>query len=91
VDNDTKAKIKQDSLIALGSSSKQIGTVAAQVVSAMASVELPVDQWHELIELLLGFMNQVNPNLRVATLQAIGFICEAIVCIVCDGFLLEPG
>lgn len=65
--------------MALGSTSKQVGTVAAQVVSAMASVELPVEQWPELIEVLLGFMNQTNPNLRVATLQAIGFICETIV------------
>ena len=81
MDNDTKAKIRQDALMALGSSSKQIGTVAAQVVSAMASVELPVEQWPELIEVLLEFMNQTSPLLRVATLQAIGFICETIVCI----------
>ena len=63
----------------LHSSIKAIGTVAAQVVQAIAIVELPHNQWPELIGLLLGFVNQDNINLRVATLQAIGFICESIV------------
>jgi len=49
-------------------------------VAAIATVELPNGQWPELVELLLSFMGQSNVNLRVATLQAIGFICESIVC-----------
>ena len=78
---ETRSKIKHDSLLALGSSSKQVGTVAAQLVAAIATVELPNGQWPELVELLLNFMGQSNVNLRVATLQAIGFICESIVCL----------
>lgn len=67
-------------MMALGSTNPKIGTVAAQVVSAIAAVELPHSQWSELIEILLGFVNnQSNTNMRVATLQAIGFICETIV------------
>ena len=66
--------------MALGSSNPKIGPVAAQVVAAIAAVELPHGQWSELIEILLGFVNnQTNTNMRVATLQAIGFICETIV------------
>ena len=76
---ETRSKIKHDSLLALGSSSKQVGTVAAQLVSAIATVELPNGQWPELVELLLSFMGQSNVGLRVATLQTIGFICESIV------------
>lgn len=49
-------------------------------MAAIATVELPNAQWPELVELLLSFMGQSNVNLRVATLQAIGFICESIVC-----------
>jgi importin subunit beta-1 len=65
----------------LGSASSKAGAFAAQVVSAIASVELPQGQWQDLIELLLGFINnqQGNTNLKIATLQAIGFICETIV------------
>ncbi|EMD35060.1 hypothetical protein CERSUDRAFT_116561 [Gelatoporia subvermispora B] len=79
LDNDTRSKVKQDALMALGSNQGKVGTVAAQVVAAVAAVELPQGQWGEVIEILLGFVNnQTNTNLRIATLQAIGFICETI-------------
>ena len=80
LDNDARNKVKQEALMALGSSNNKVGTVAAQVVSAIAAVELPQGQWLDIIEVLLGFVNNpANTNLRVATLQAIGFICETIV------------
>ncbi|KAJ7265535.1 armadillo-type protein [Mycena rebaudengoi] len=50
-----------------------------QAVAAIAAFELPLGQWGELIEMLLGFANtQANVNLRITTLQTIGFICESI-------------
>ncbi|KAI1790603.1 ARM repeat-containing protein [Ganoderma leucocontextum] len=79
LDDGTKIKVKQDAIMALASSSTKIGTVAAQFVSAIASVELPNGQWMDVVGLLLGFVSdQSNVNLRVATLQAIGFICESL-------------
>jgi importin subunit beta-1 len=65
----------------LGSASAKAGTFASQVVAAIAAVELPEGHWNDLIEILLGFVNgpQSSTNLKVATLQTIGFICEAIV------------
>jgi importin subunit beta-1 len=86
---DAKAKIKQDSLMTLGSPAQKAGAFASQVVAAIAAVELPQGQWPDLIEILLGFVNnQPDPNLKVATLQAIGYICETIVCI--SQFLRRP-
>ncbi|KAJ2914887.1 hypothetical protein MD484_g5519, partial [Candolleomyces efflorescens] len=77
--DDVKSKIKQDALLTLGSPSAKAGNFASQVVAAIAAVELPEGQWNDLIEVLLGFINsQQNTNLKVATLQTIGFICEAI-------------
>lgn len=73
-------KVKQDSLMALSSATPRAGSVAAQVVAAVAAVELPNNQWTEVIEILLRFMdNTENTNLRIATLQAIGYLCESIV------------
>lgn len=78
---DTRQKIKEASLITLASPQPRAGAVAAQVVSAIAAVELPVGQWPDLIEILLGFINTSDDtNLKIATLQAIGYICETIVC-----------
>jgi len=78
----TRDKIKRESLVSLGSPSAKAGGVAAQVVAAIAAVEIPHDQWPDLIGSLLGFVNnpQAATNLKIATLQAIGFICESIVC-----------
>ncbi|KAF8658436.1 hypothetical protein AX16_001987 [Volvariella volvacea WC 439] len=76
---DVKAKIKQEALITLGSAQQKAGTFAAQFVAAIAAVELSHAQWPDLIEILLGFVNnQANTNLKIATLQTIGFICETI-------------
>lgn len=80
LDTERKAKIKQDALMTLGSQSQKAGNFASQVVAAIAAVELPQGQWPDLIEILLGFVNnQANTNLKIATLQTIGFICETIV------------
>lgn len=68
----------------LGSPVPKAGNFASQVVAAIAAVELPVNQWGELIEMLLSFVNsQAATNVRVATLQTIGFICEVIVRLAC--------
>ncbi|KAL0952370.1 hypothetical protein HGRIS_006648 [Hohenbuehelia grisea] len=79
LDAETKNKIKEDSLTTLASPSLRAGTFSAQVVSAIAAVELPQGQWPNLIERLLAFVNHPSDtNLKIATLQAIGFICESI-------------
>ncbi|KIP03461.1 hypothetical protein PHLGIDRAFT_130117 [Phlebiopsis gigantea 11061_1 CR5-6] len=79
LDANTRNQIKAQALRALASTNSRVGQVAAQFVAAIAAVELPIGQWMDVIETLLGFMNeQANTPLRVATLQAIGYICESI-------------
>ncbi|EPQ30681.1 uncharacterized protein PFL1_01582 [Pseudozyma flocculosa PF-1] len=73
--NDVKAKV----LNSLGSQEHRAGTAAAQVVAAIAAIELPVGMWSELIsQLLQAVSDQGNLRLRQASLQAIGFTCEVI-------------
>ncbi|GJE92935.1 ARM repeat-containing protein [Phanerochaete sordida] len=79
LDAGVRTQIKQKALQALASPNSRVGQVGAQFVAAIAAVELPMGQWNDLIEILLGFMNdQANTPLRVATLQTIGYICESI-------------
>jgi len=67
-------------MLTLGSPTQKAGGVAAQVVAAIAAVELPVNEWQDLIETLLSFMGRTdNINLRISTLQTIGYTCESIV------------
>lgn len=77
---ESRTDIKSKVLNTLGSQEHRAGTAAAQVVSAIAAIELPVGLWNELISQLLSAMgDQGNLRLRQASLQAIGFTCEAIV------------
>jgi len=76
---DQKQKIKQDVVMTLASPQAKAGIFAAQVTAAVAAVEIPQGQWPELIDMLLGFVNQTNTNLKIATLQTIGYICEQVV------------
>lgn len=75
-----RGEIKEFVLRGLHSEQVKAGTVAAQSVAAIATVELPQGQWPDLIEILLRFVNTgTSVPLRQSTLSAIGFICEALV------------
>ncbi|ORY27809.1 importin beta-1 subunit (Karyopherin beta-1 subunit) [Naematelia encephala] len=71
--------LKHSILSTLGSPQHAAGGVAAQCVSAIAAIEVPVQRWPELIPNLLQFVgDQDNVGLRVNTLQAVGYVCEVI-------------
>lgn len=59
-----------------------VAGVAAQIVAKIALIELPQGQWLDLINALLGNMQnpQASPSLKKATLDTLGYICEEIVC-----------
>lgn len=76
---DSRDDIKQKVLSTLGSQEHRAGTAAAQVIAAIAAIDLPVGLWNELISQLLSAMGDAsNMRLRQAALQAIGFTCEGI-------------
>lgn len=55
-------------------------STAPQVVSAIAEIELPTNQWSELIPTLLdNVTNQESALQRQASLQTLGYICESTV------------
>jgi hypothetical protein len=75
-----RGEIKDFVLRGLHSEQVKAGAVAAQSVSAIATVELPQGQWPDLIEILLRFVNTgTSVPLRQSTLSAIGYICESLV------------
>lgn len=77
---DARAPLKHILLQTLASPVHKAAFVAAQCVAAVAAIELPVGQWPELIGQLLQFVsNEENTGLRIATLQAVGYVCEVIV------------
>lgn len=77
---DLKQTIKSNVLGCMGSNESRASTAAAQVIAAISSIEIPRNQWPELMGTLLENVTSTSSTdiLRQATLQCIGFICETI-------------
>ncbi|RKP07815.1 armadillo-type protein [Thamnocephalis sphaerospora] len=79
IDPNTRQQVKQTVLQTLATPNPSVGNNVAQVVAAIAAIELPQNQWPELIARLLeNVTSSDNAVLKRATLKAIGFVCENI-------------
>lgn len=61
----------------LSSTNSQAGQAAAQVVAAIGAIELPREQWPELMPTLVQNVSQGEAHQKQASLTTIGFICES--------------
>jgi len=76
---ETRARVKHDAMVTLGSPHPKAGTYAAQVISSIAAIEIPSELWPDLITQLLAFASdQGNVGLRMNSLTTIGQICEVV-------------
>ncbi|KAI9332514.1 armadillo-type protein [Obelidium mucronatum] len=78
MDLQVRGQIKEGLLATLSSPISLTGFAAAQVIAAIGAIELPQNQWPDLIAILVHNVKAVDNNTKEATLQAIGFICETI-------------
>ncbi|KAJ2724939.1 karyopherin Kap95 [Coemansia sp. Benny D115] len=78
LDDGARSQIKQGVLMTLSSDNRQSTTAAAQTIAAITAIELPQGQWLDIINILLQNISTTNTNLKIASLQTIGFICETI-------------
>ncbi|KAI1437018.1 armadillo-type protein [Xylaria sp. CBS 124048] len=76
-DTDTKNRVKALALQTLSSSNTQAGNAAAQVIASIASLELPRDQWPELMGTLVQSVSTGPPHQKQASLTCIGYICDS--------------
>ncbi|KAH8597724.1 armadillo-type protein [Bisporella sp. PMI_857] len=74
---DVKKQIKDLVLQALASTNSQASAASAQVVVSIATIELPRDQWPELMATLVRNVGEGSDSLKQSSLTAIGFICES--------------
>eukprot|EP01100_Stratorugosa_tubuloviscum_P014734 TRINITY_DN8037_c3_g1_i1.p1 TRINITY_DN8037_c3_g1~~TRINITY_DN8037_c3_g1_i1.p1 ORF type:complete len:852 (-),score=411.08 TRINITY_DN8037_c3_g1_i1:39-2594(-) len=77
----TRGQIKGIVISTLGSTVREARNQAAQVIARIALIELPVNQWPELIPSLLSNMTASPPLsefIRQSTLETLGYICEEI-------------
>jgi len=77
---EAQQKIKEIVLACLADPIAPVGNQAAQIVARIALIELPQRGWRDLIPILLGQIRNANApsNIKRATLETIGYICEEI-------------
>ncbi|KAJ2971353.1 hypothetical protein NUW58_g9440 [Xylaria curta] len=76
-DQETKNRVKALALQTLSSSNAQAGNAAAQVIASVASLELPREQWPELMGTLVQNVSNGAPHQKQASLTCIGYICDS--------------
>ncbi|KJZ72575.1 hypothetical protein HIM_08099 [Hirsutella minnesotensis 3608] len=76
-DETTKNRVKELTLQTLASSSAQAGNAAAQVISSIAAIELPRNQWDDLMPFLVKNVSDGADHQKQASLTTIGYICES--------------
>lgn len=70
-----KKQVKDLALQTLGSDPRA-GQSAAQLIASIAAIELPRNQWPELMQALVANVGQGNDILKQNSLTTIGYICD---------------
>lgn len=80
LDNESvRVPAKKIMMSTLASPVRAIRSVAAQVVASIASVEVPVKEWSDVVNILVNNISTTTDhNLKAASFEALGFICELI-------------
>lgn len=76
IDPQVKAQVKALALQTLGSTDNRAGQSAAQFIASIAAIELPREQWPELMRTLVENVVNGSDQKKQASLVTIGFICE---------------
>ncbi|ABN65334.2 karyopherin-beta [Scheffersomyces stipitis CBS 6054] len=78
LDFQTKSSVKTVALETLKTADDRVASSAAQLVAAIADIELPRNEWPELITIIMENTKPENPeHVKKASLLAIGYICES--------------
>ncbi|EFA76306.1 hypothetical protein PPL_10069 [Heterostelium album PN500] len=78
VADNRKNEIKNNLLSTLTAPAYEARHTAAQAIAKIALIELPCQQWENLIPHLFDNITNPNEHIKQATLQTIGYICEDI-------------
>ena len=76
VDAGVKKTVKELALRTLSSPDARAGQSAGQFIASIAAIEIPRDQWPELMPALVQHVGEGADQLKQASLTTIGFICD---------------
>ena len=73
-----KQNVKTAITATLASPSKLVRSQVASLVAAIAAIEIPRGEWTELISTLCTNSSNESLEIKLASLQTLGFICEEL-------------
>ena len=76
VDPQVKKSVKDLALKTLASKDARAGQSAAQFIASIAAIEIPRNEWSELMTVLVANVGEGADHLKQASLATLGFICE---------------
>lgn len=76
IDLSVKKSVKNLALQTLGSRDARAGQSAGQFIASIASIEIPRNEWPELMPTLVSNVGEGTDSLKQASLVTIGYICE---------------
>ncbi|KAJ4462253.1 putative Importin subunit beta-1 [Paratrimastix pyriformis] len=76
LDPTVRTQIKQMAFATLSAADAEARNSATQLVARIGVCEIPVNQWPELINELLKNMKLPSEQVRMATLQCLGYLCQ---------------
>lgn len=77
INPETKSQVKELALKTLHSPDSRAGNAAATLIVSIAAIELPRNEWSDLMGLLVQNVAQGTDALKQSSLTTIGFICES--------------
>ncbi|SCU80573.1 LAMI_0B03004g1_1 [Lachancea mirantina] len=78
VDDHSRQQIRQLALSSLIAAEPRVANAAAQLIAAIATIELPRGHWPDLMKIMVDNTAATQPeNVKRASLLALGYICEA--------------
>lgn len=77
VDPNVKAQIKENALATLRSDNVRSGTSGSQFIAALAAIELPRNEWPELMPALVRNVGDGSDALKQSSLITIGYIADS--------------
>ncbi|RDW90181.1 karyopherin beta [Aspergillus mulundensis] len=77
ITQEIKAQVKELALKTLASKDGRAGQSAAQFIVSIAAIELPQNEWPDLMQILVQNVASGTDQMKQASLVTIGFICES--------------
>lgn len=78
LDPDFKSMIREAVLAQLSCPSPDVRKQIANLVATIASIDIPRKQWTDLINILCSNATHVDLDIKQASLQTLGFVCEEL-------------